>query len=76
MAMSDLYGIGDIEVWNGRVLEEVVTFDDLQELEAERDALSAKLFEINWALQNVKADETFDSLFSSLNEILESGVKK
>ena len=39
LVMSELYGIGDIEVWNGRELEEVLNYDDVKELLEERAIL-------------------------------------
>ena len=40
--MSDKYGVGDIEEWNGRVLDRVISYEDFAELEKELAELNAK----------------------------------
>ena len=44
--MSDKYGVGDIEEWNGRVLDRVISYEDFVELETELAELKAKNREI------------------------------
>ncbi len=54
--MSDKYGVGDIEEWNGRVLDRVISYEDFAELEKELAELNAKNSEIIEAAKQALGD--------------------